>query len=160
MAEWYMGIDPGSSNSAYAFYSRNEYHVFDFTDTANRRSHILQFQPTFCVLEKVHAFPGQGAVSAANFVGSARKWEGILEALDVAYEPVLPKDWASIIRLNLPYVKDKTKRKKIHKQHKLDTARQRFPLAELHLQKHIDRAEALLMSLAAFNIHKGLYHDK
>lgn len=49
--------------------------------------------PEFATIERVWAFPAQGAVSSANFMIGYGEWLGILAALKIPIIQVTPQTW-------------------------------------------------------------------
>lgn len=72
------------------------------------------------VMENVHAFPGQGVVSAFSFGQNFGWWQGRLAAYAVEY--VEPRVWQKKLGVALPGHSKKTE----HKRALCDLARQRF----------------------------------
>lgn len=100
----FIGVDPGKKG-AYAVIRENadgtqnvsakawddEQFVNDMTDLvswAERRNGNV-----FCVVEKVGAMPGQGVTSMFSFGKSCGYIEGVLRALKIPYELVIPQKW-------------------------------------------------------------------
>jgi len=152
--KFFMGIDPGSRNSAFSFYSYSEYYSYTTMDIAERRDLILKYKPVFVVLEKVNTMPGQGIVSSGKFMKAVGVWQGILETLDIKYQEVSAKDWQKILELEIPDFKSFPKKeiKGLKKKHKLNLARARYPKADLKYEKSIDVAESLFMAEAAYKL--------
>ena len=88
-----------------------------------------------CVIERVHAHPQQGVSSVFSLgdsFGSARACVANVSKIELQY--VTPQVWKKYFGLTA----DKEQARAL--------ARTIFPVAPLHLKKHQDRAEALLMS--------------
>ena len=51
---------------------------------------------TFCFMEHVHAFPGQGVVSTFSFGQNLGQWEGVVASQDIDVEYVNPRKWMDI----------------------------------------------------------------
>ena len=155
--EYCMGIDPGSTNAGYAFYNIHSYHCGSAMDTYTRKLHIEKFKPVFCVMEKVGAMPEDSKNAVSKFMRSVGVWEGILGVYDIPIREVPPRVWARSVGITIPAClgmkKDAKKRKQ--KKAKLAAARIRFPKADLSLEKHIDKAEALFMAECAHNLFFG-----
>ena len=93
-------------------------------------------------LEKTSSMPGQGVASMYSMGDTYGSIRGVAAALGIEVVEVRPQDWKAYYGLK----KDKNLA--------LSLARIMFPTAELHLQKHHNRAEALL--IAAY----GIDHEK
>lgn len=86
------------------------------------------------VLEDVHAMPKQGVSSVFSFGRTLGQIEGVLATLKIAVVLVRPVTWKKHYNLG----RDKEQARAL--------AIQYFPGAELHLKKHADRAEAILLA--------------
>lgn len=85
-------------------------------------------------LEKVNAMPGQGVSSMFNFGMNYGAIQGVLAANKIPCNLVTPQKWKKHHGL---IGKDKECARTL--------AIQKFPTAELHLKKHIGRADAILI---------------
>ena len=103
----YIGVDPGK-NGAYAIFgddgSAKAYpwdnemfvkHMRFATIMRDREGHRL-----IVCIEKVGAMPGQGVTSMFNFGKSAGYIEGVLAALGIPYQLIVPRKWKSEFGLN------------------------------------------------------------
>ena len=95
------------------------------------------------VIEKVHAFPGQGVTSMFNFGKNYGTWLGILSGLRIPYVEVSPQKWMKVYG-TMP--RDKTKRKN----HLKGLAQSMYPNEKITLKT----ADAVL--LAHFSLSIGL----
>lgn len=152
-----VGIDPGTTGAVAFVDSRGSCAVFDLptialegSGTIRRRvsggglfsllrEHCPIGEPVVGMLEGVHAIARHS--SAANAIqtqGSLMRSTGSIEAaLEIArisFEFVDPKRWKGFYALG----SDKAEA--------LACARRLYPLAELHLAKHHNRAESILIA--------------
>lgn len=112
------------------------------------RSRIFELQnelpnrrlPRF-VVERVSAMPGQGVTGMFTFGCTFGSILGVLQTLQYPIEFVTPVTWKRAVGLS-----GKAKGPKEAKRAALDKARLLFPTADLGLQKHEGRAEALLLA--------------
>jgi len=94
------------------------------------------------VIEKSQAMPGQGCVSMFNYGITNGILFGILAVHSVRTHLVSASKWKSDMGLR----REKEERQVDWKRRSLDTARRLFPKTDLRLQKHHNRAEALLLA--------------
>ncbi len=94
----------------------------------------LQGRPARAVIERVQAFPGQGRSSCFNFGVSFGSLLALVQARYLPIEFVTPAVWKRALGLSSD------------KRASLDKARLLYPAADLGLQKHEGRAEALLLA--------------
>jgi len=87
-----------------------------------------------CIIECVHAMPGNGATGMFHFGENYGAWRGILSALGVSYIEVPPQKWQKLIG-NLP--SEKHDRKVALK----EFSQQRYP----NIKVTLDNADALAM---------------
>ncbi len=95
---------------------------------------VLAGRPARAVVERVSAMPRQGVASSFNFGVGFGSILGVLQALHLPIELVTPAAWKRALGLG------SDKLASLHK------ARLLFPDADLTLQKHDGRAEALLLA--------------
>lgn len=93
----------------------------------------------FCVIERVHAMPKQGVSSSFNFGVNYGMIMGLLEALSIPYETVLPQKW----KREFGVTADKNT--------SIAVAKRMFPEVDLRRTDrckvdHDGKAEALLMA--------------
>ena len=81
----------------------------------------LSLEDVHVLVEHVHAFPKQGAVSTFSFVQNLGHWEGTLYANEFDFSYVNPKEW--IYWYGIPKGLDKKKRKRLL----LEKAKELFP---------------------------------
>jgi len=151
----YIGIDPGLSGAIAFITGTGSYAVFDIpimakgTGTvkneinANGMRQILQKTITLepvAMLERVNAMPGQGVSSVFSLGDSFGACRSVLACMDIPTFYVTPTEWKKHFKLT----SDKEEARAM--------AIKLYPQAELHLKKHIDRAEALL--IATYLKHK------
>lgn len=89
---------------------------------------------TQAIVERVSAMPGQGVSSMFTFGVAYGSLLSVLQALQIPVELVTPVTWKKAAGLG------KDKKAALHK------ARLLFPTADLRLEKHHGRAEALLLA--------------
>lgn len=151
----YIGIDPGLSGAIAILWSDDTYEVHDipimskgFGSVKNEinaggMKDILvggllptaESYHSVAVLERVNAMPGQGVSSVFSLGDSFGTCRTVLACLDIPTLYVAPTQWKKHYGLT----SDKEQARAL--------AIRLFPKADLKLKKHIDRAEALLMSL-------------
>ena len=98
------------------------------------RRHADLNQPVRAVLERVNAMPGQGVSSVFSLGDSFGTARACVAACGIELTYVTPVNWKKHFNL----VSDKEMSRAL--------AVRMFPAAPLHLKKHSDRAEALLMA--------------
>jgi crossover junction endodeoxyribonuclease RuvC len=98
-----VGVDPGSTGALVAL-SHNGLRIAAWLDmpvinkevNAPSLAEWLETLPlgdTFAVLEKAHAWPGQGVTSVFTLGLAYGTLKGVLGALDIPYTEVLPDRW-------------------------------------------------------------------
>lgn len=98
--------------------------------------------PITAVLEKAQPMPRQGVVSVFGYGKTCGVIEGVLACLEIPYRYTAPGKW----KRDLGLIREKNEEMPAFKRRSLDMARRLFPDQELHLQKHHNRAEALLIA--------------
>ena len=96
----YVGVDPGK-NGGYAIIAESETgqavfaYPWDDAFFAMEMSLLMERkrEGIIAAVEKVGAMPGQGVTSMFNFGKSAGFIEGVLTALGIPYQLVMPKRW-------------------------------------------------------------------
>ena len=151
----YIGVDPGLSGAIAFITGTGSYTVFDIPImakgsgtvkneiNANGMRQILQKTITLepvAMLERVNAMPGQGVSSVFSLGDSFGACRSVLACTDIPTFYVTPTEWKKHFKLT----SDKEDARAL--------AIKLYPQAELHLKKHIDRAEALL--IATYLKHK------
>lgn len=96
-------------------------------------------------LERVSSMPGQGISSTFSFGDSFGVVRGVCGALGIPVFYLAPASWKRFFKLT-GTEKDAAR----------GMAISIFPRAQLHLKKHIGRADALLMALYTFKHYQGL----
>ena len=147
----YVGIDPGINGGiCLIFPDANIHHIEIHKCPATIRdmSDILDdwIDPAStvrAVIEKVHAFPGQGVTSMFNFGKNFGTWLGILNGLRIPYVEVSPQKWMRVYG-SMP------KDKKDRKNHLKGLAQSLYPQEKITLKT----ADAVL--LAHFSLGIGL----
>lgn len=144
----FIGVDPGLSG-AVALICGSDYRVIDipimqkgsgtvkFEINASAMAELLKKEinsPPTAILERVNAMPGQGVASVFSLGDSFGACRAVLACLHVPTFYITPVTWKKFYKLS----SDKEEARAL--------AIKLFPKAELHLKKHIDRAEALLMA--------------
>lgn len=146
-----IGIDPGISG-AVAFLEDGKYRAVEDIPVILKGSgtvkneidpmglkkvliaYSLPDEAVEAVLEKVGAMPGQGVSSMFSLGDSYGCCRSVVSTLGIPLHLALPSQWKKHFGLD----KDKEKSRAL--------AVRLFPDAPLHLKKHADRAEALLMA--------------
>tara|TARA_R110000868_G_scaffold114309_4_gene306304 strand:- start:1420 stop:1929 length:510 start_codon:yes stop_codon:yes gene_type:complete len=154
----YIGIDPGLSG-AIAFIGPDWYRVHDIPtmlkgtgkvkyeiNSAGLQDILYKDLPNHSVagLERVNAMPGQGVSSVFSLGDSFGCCRSVLACAQVPTFYVTPTEWKKYFRLT----SDKEEARAM--------AIKLYPKAELHLKKHVDRAEALLIAtFIKFKVEKA-----
>lgn len=139
----YIGIDPGKTGAMAILDNKGNYiNVLDFGQEELMPA-LIDYAPVvkFAYLEKVHSMPGQGVVSTFSFGENFGWWQGVLSSLGIPYTTIRPQDWMKKYSLQKSSSSDKPG---------LEAARKLFPEAPLHLKKHHNRADALLIARACW----------
>ncbi len=146
-----VGIDPGLTG-AVAFLRNGEYYsLFDIPTTLKGSGSVKQEvepgglkrmflerlegrEDVAIALERVSAMPGQGSSSVFSFGDTYGCCRSVASLTGYPLHLVTPTTWKKHFGLG----RDKEESRAL--------ASRLFPGAELHLKKHADRAEALLMA--------------
>tara|TARA_R110000824_G_scaffold335745_1_gene522279 strand:- start:828 stop:1292 length:465 start_codon:yes stop_codon:yes gene_type:complete len=130
MSTLYIGIDPGASGAIAFIGPSEEVWTVSHSETPHDLSEALTdalrgFKGTVsCLIEKVHAMPGQGVTSMFNFGKSFGISLGLLTAHQIPYETVTPQKWQAAFSLPTKKVAGSTTNKKnVHK----ERAQELFP---------------------------------
>lgn len=146
-----IGIDPGLSGAVGALYdgaflgvedmpvvAKGSGSVKNEVDAAGLirllKNHTSTNESVAMVLERVNAMPGQGVSSVFSFGDSFGVARAAIVATNSEQWYVTPAQWKKHFKLG----SDKEQSRAL--------AVRLFPEAPLHLKKHADRAEALLMA--------------
>src|ERR1035437_7770475 len=103
----FIGIDPGKGGAIGCLYDNKiahahtplagkEYDIAKMVDLVKGANKVPVFagsEDLFCVIEKVHAMPGQGVVSMFTFGYGFGLWVGIVASLRIPYILVAPQTW-------------------------------------------------------------------
>lgn len=146
-----VGIDPGATGGICCLDTvSGESHVTDLPLIADkslkwidglRLTDLLKtYGPNMAIVERASVFPNQGTVAGFHYGMVFGSILSVLQACHVPLEFVTPVVWKKA--LGLPGGKDKT----ASKHAALNRARLLFPKADLKLEKHHNRAEALLLA--------------
>lgn len=144
----FIGVDPGLSG-AIAILHAGGYDVYDIPTMSKGsgtvkseinakgmadilRKHVNS--PPTAMLERVNAMPGQGVASVFSLGDSFGVCRAVLACQHIPTLYIMPFTWKKHYKLT----NDKEEARAL--------AIKLFPNAELHLKKHIDRAEALLIA--------------
>jgi len=134
-------IDPGASGAVACMDNAGILSVEKCHETISERADFIREMVASygsaniqCIIESVHAMPGNGATSMFSFGENFGAWRGILSALGVSYIEITPQKWQKIVG-NLP--KDKHDRKVALKEY----AQQRYP----NIKVTLVNADALAM---------------
>jgi hypothetical protein len=100
---------------------------------------VIGTRPARAIVERVSAMPKQGVASSFAFGTGYGSLLGVLRSMAYPIELAAPSQWKREMGLSSD------------KQASLNMARLRFPQADLRLQKHEGRAEALLLAMWALN---------
>jgi len=135
----YIGIDPGKDGAIALIHSKGKAKVFDYPGDETELAKLLtwidgNYKISWAVIEQVHAMPNQGVVSTFSFGTKYGEMLGSMATLFWSVYKVTPQRW------HKEYVFPEK-----GKDGSLMLARDMFPDVELHLKKHHNRAEALLI---------------
>lgn len=97
------------------------------------------------IIERVHAMPKQGVTSMFNFGRGLGILEALLVAHKLSYSWAIPNQWKKVMGFGPLDGKEAARLK----------AQQLYPTAELHLKKHVGRADALLIAEYGRTKHQG-----
>jgi crossover junction endodeoxyribonuclease RuvC len=157
----FIGVDPGLSG-AIAILHDGGYVVYDIPTMAkgsgtvkteiNARGMADIFKKgvvssPIAALERVNAMPGQGVASVFSLGDSFGVCRAVLACQSIPTIYITPTEWKKHYKLT----SDKEEARSM--------AIKLFPHAELHLKKHIDRAEALLIANYIREKHDQALHS-
>ena len=128
----FIGIDPGIKGGVAIIYNYT-YYVKQTPPTVSEMANELitlkelgPNLPTYCCIEAVHSFPGQGVASTFKFGMNYGEWLGILATLRIPYIQTTPHKW-------MKHYGSMPKDKKDRKNHIKHLAEQRFPDVDITL---------------------------
>lgn len=158
---YYIGIDVGKTggwafiNEDGTFVSGSGFDTFmDFKKDCECRGPYFK-NGCFAVVERVHAFPGQGVTSMFSFGTNYGGWLTTMELLEIPHELVLPQRWQKeILKLNLPKGMKSAERRKLTKAKALSFAQRKWPTLNLK-KKDEGLVDALCIALYALRLHRG-----
>lgn len=153
----FIGIDPGKSGALAAIGTGENSHTittikfkeYAYRDYIRNLMMAMDESPrVYCVVEKVHAMPGQGVTSMFSFGENYGNIRGILESFFIPYELVDPRTWKKEFHLGRD------------KQDSILAAKALFPGVNLKSTERSTKdsdgiAEALLMAEYARRSYSG-----
>jgi hypothetical protein len=165
--ETVAGIDPGASGGIAIISGDNIVQAFPIPKTEGDIALLFaeRIKPagiTYCVLEAVHSFPGQGVVSSFTFGRGVGLLVGLLMAHRIPFEEIPPRTWQKALgippRIKAPkrpkpfmtYAPEESQSE--WKNRLKAKAQQLFPEIKITLST----ADALLIAEAARRIRVGL----
>lgn len=146
--KYYLGIDPGVSGGWAVIDENSRFVVGGLYERYDDIAYIANSDITkngFACLEKVHSFPGQGVASTFKFGTNFGWWQGVLWAWQVPYELITPKRWMKAVLDSGDHSPE----------HRLESARHRWPGAPLKRKKDSGVADALWLAEYARLKHMG-----
>lgn len=147
----YVGIDPGLTGALAIIHEdgRIEFHDTPVLSLGKRNDHNLaeivqilqrvdECGPAMAALERVHAMPQNGTISAFSMGRSMTAWEMGMVALGITYEMIPPQRWKKALMDGQGKEKDASRQ----------VAMRLFPstIPHLSLKRHHGRADALLLA--------------
>lgn len=136
----YMGIDPGK-NGAIAIIDNDKVEILPYSNIniVTAGNYCNDHGGCACIIEKVHAMPGQGVSSMFSFGQNYGYITGVLNALNIYPLEVTPQKWKKYYGLHTD------------KQASIETAQNLFKGVNLYKtprckNKHDGMAEALLIA--------------
>lgn len=147
-----VGIDPGLTGAIALLRNGEYYDLMDMPTIAKGGSGKVKFEVSpvaitqflrakitasdsaASIVERVNSMPGQGAATVFSLGDSFGCARTVLATFGLPYRDVTPQVWKKHFGLT----SDKEQSRAL--------ASKLFPEAELHLKKHHDRSEALLMA--------------
>lgn len=153
---WLLAIDPGEDGSAAFFKGTDLLRIVPFKFTPNWEAVLYQMcavnMPEVCIIEHVHAFPGQGVTSVFNFGMAFGACQAPVKIAGIPIEYVQPQAWTQT--LGLPPRReftDKAKRRAARRKDQEFLARHLYPaeLKDWKATKHGDVFASLLIGYAA-----------
>lgn len=111
-----------------------KYEVSPVAITQFLRAKVPADSGAAAIIERVNSMPGQGAATVFSLGDSFGCARAVLACFGLSYHDVTPQVWKKHFGLSTDKEQSRAMASKL------------FPEAELHLKKHHDRAEALLMA--------------
>lgn len=125
----YLGVDPGKSGAITVIISDGSIETFNLNNTEADIATFLygvigkvEDSNIFCIIEKVWAFPGQGISSSFKFGMSYGFIRGLLIALSIPFDEVIPQKWQKEFVVK----RDKDKESKTQFKNRLKSKAQQF----------------------------------
>jgi hypothetical protein len=149
----FLGIDPGKSGGLAMITSDGIDQVFKMPETESDIARLFEerIKPagvSFCYIEKVHSFPGEGVSSSFKFGKNTGLLIGLLLAHKISFEEKMPIFWQRALGIPPRRKKPTEELKREFKNRLKDTAQKLFP----HLKVTLKTADALLIAEAARRI--------
>ena len=92
----FVGIDPGK-NGGFALLDNGNAHAWKMPETEKDVQDLFEElalgEKVFCLIEEVHAMPGQGVVSMFSFGRNYGMLRAMLVANYIPFETVTPQTW-------------------------------------------------------------------
>ena len=145
-------IDPGSTSGVVCIHATGltstwtflpfktvDYYEIDRYLSNAKQASLRNAEELKCIIEKVHAFPGQGISSTAKFMENFGTIKGLLIANKISFKEKTPQTWMK----TLPIKKAPGEQKDVWKKRLVQLARQELPDV-----KFVNAyADAILMNL-------------
>lgn len=110
------------------------------------RSCVDKLEPTFCIIERAQAMPGQGVVSMFEFGKGYGLWLALLSALDIPYQVVHSRVWTKEMLAGSPGE---------GKERNVAAAKALFPSWQPKLKKDLEVCDAILLAEYARRKYRG-----
>lgn len=140
-APLFLGVDPGSKGAAVILNADSEQpddFLFAESGPAVIAAWLRNLKPSYAVIEKVGAMPGQGVTSMFTFGEQYGIIQGVLIALQIPHALVPPQTWRKEVGLILPakYKRQgRAARTRAVKEATVQAAIRRWPVMAETLQK-------------------------
>ncbi|MCH2612657.1 MAG: hypothetical protein MK006_16450 [Pirellulales bacterium] len=136
----FVGIDPGK-NGGVALLDNGNAHAWKMPETEKDTQDLFEElalgDKVFCLIEEVHAMPGQGVVSMFSFGRNYGMLRAMLVANYIPFETVTPQTWQREYGLT-----NRQWSKTVKKNHHKARAQELFP----HIKMTHALADALLIA--------------
>ena len=136
----FVGIDPGK-NGGFALLDNGSAHAWKMPETEKDVQDLFEElalgEKVFCLIEEVHAMPGQGVVSMFSFGRNYGMLRAMLVANYIPFETVTPQTWQREYGLT-----NRQSSKTVKKNHHKARAQELFP----HIKMTHALADALLIA--------------